>query len=183
MSSPSQASNSVATLTQANITEFDKNFVENLKGETPHIGCMDIRYQSEHAGINRAHFMYQPLGSNTQQVADGTIGSPITLTVNQQNMSLGEYGDFATISAFGQFASLDDATLNVSKELGYRAALSLNALAQATTDSLSSVDSTVASTTSSGTVLDLATFRGLKQSLVHRSVQPVRGGKMCGVID
>ena len=193
MPSPSQASNTVSTLVQAQITEFDKNFVDNLKGNTPHIRCMEIREQAEHSGINRALFMYQvavPAGSTNppgqgytpQQIADGTLSSPLQLTVNQQNSQLGEYGDFATISAFAQFAALDDATLNTGKELSFRAALGLNDLAQATTDTLNSTDSTVLNQLTSGAAADLATIRGQKQSLVFRSCQPVRGGKACGVI-
>ena len=193
MSSPNQASNSVANMVQAQITEFDKNFVDNLKGNTPHLRCMEIREQSEHAGINRALFMYQlavPAGSTNppgqgfipQQVADGTIQNPISLTVNQQNSQLGEYGDFATVSAFGQYAALDDATLNTGKELSFRAALGVNDLAQATTDTLNSTDSTVQTQLTSGAALDLGTLRGLKTELEFRSCQPVRGGKACGVI-
>lgn len=193
MPSPSQASNTVNTLVQAQITEFDKNFVDNLKGNTPHIRCMEIREQAEHSGINRALFMYQvaaPVGSTNppgqgytpQQIADGTLSSPLQLTVNQQNSQLGEYGDFATISAFAQFAALDDATLNTGKELSFRAALGLNDLAQATTDTLNSTDSTVLNQITSGAALDLGTVRGAKQSLEFRSCQPVRGGKACGVI-
>jgi hypothetical protein len=193
MPSPSQASNTVSTLAQANITEFDKNFVDNLKGNTPHLRCMEIREQSEHSGINRALFMYQlavPVGSTNppgqgyveQQQADGTLSTPIQLTVNQQNSQLGEYGDFATVSAFAQFAALDDATLNTGNELSFRAALGLNDLAQATTDTLNNTDSTVLNQITSGAALDLATVRGAKQSLVFRSCQPVRNGKACGVI-
>lgn len=180
-------------MAQANITEFDKNFVDNLKGNTPHVRCMEIREQSEHAGINRALFMYQPMvpvgstnppgqGYTPQQIADGTLTSPLTFTVNQQNSQLGEYGDFSTISAFGQFAALDDATLNTGKELSFRAGLGLNDLAQATSDTLNTTDSTVLNQLTSGAALDLATIRGAKQSLVFRSCQPVRGGKACGVI-
>src|SRR6185437_14233464 len=105
MPSPSQASNTVSTLVQAQITEFDKNFVDNLKGNTPHLRCMEIREQSEHSGINHALFMYQlavPSGTTNppgqgyipQQIADGTLSDPLQLTVNQQNSQLGEYGDF-----------------------------------------------------------------------------------------
>ncbi|VVB52759.1 Uncharacterised protein [uncultured archaeon] len=191
--SPSQASNSVANMVQAQITEFDKNFIDNLKGGTPHLRCMTIREQSEHAGINHALFMYQlavPSGSTNppgqgyvpQQVADGTIQNPISLTVNQQNSQLGEYGDFATVSAFGQFAALDDATLNTGKELSFRCALGVNDLAQATADTLNNTDSTVLTQITSGSVLDLGTLRGNKQELEFRSCQPVRGGKGCGVI-
>lgn len=191
--SPNQASNSVANMVQAQITEFDKSFVDNLKGKTPHLRCLEIREQSEHAGINRALFMYQlpvPSGSTNppgqgyvpQQVADGTIQSPISLTVNQQNSQLGEYGDFATVSAFGQYAALDDATLNTGKELAFRAGLGVNDLAQTTADTLNSTDSTVLNQLTSGAALDLGTLRGAKQSLEFRSCEPVRGGKACGVI-
>ena len=191
--SSSQASNSVANMVQAQITEFDKNFVDNLKGNTPHLRCMEIREQSEHAGINRALFMYQlavPVGSTNppgqgyipQQVADGTLQNPVSLTVNQQNSQLGEYGDFATVSAFGQFAALDDATLNTGKELSFRAALGINDLGQSTTDTLNSTDSTVLDQIVSGNALDLGTLRMGKQELEFRSCQPVRGGKACGVI-
>lgn len=193
MGSPSQASNTVSTLVQANITEFDKNFVDNLKGNTPHLRCMEIREQSEHSGINRALFMYQlavPVGTTQppgqgylpQQIADGTLSDPLQLTVNQQNSQLGEYGDFATVSAFAQFAALDDATLNIGKELSFRAALGINGLAQATADTLNNTDSTVLNQITSGAVLDLGTLRGAKQSLEFRSCQPVRGGMACGVI-
>jgi hypothetical protein len=182
MSSPSQASNSVANMVQAQITEFDKNFIDNLKGNTPQIRCFDIRKQSEHGGINRQFFMYNTLASNTQQVADGNVGSPITLSVNSNSVQLGEYNDFATISAWGQYAALDDATLNTGKELAYRAAQSINLLGQNVADVANSVDSTVLNQISSGVALDLGTIRGAKQSLVYRSVQNVRGGKFCGVI-
>lgn len=182
MSSPSQASNSVATMVQANITEFDKNFVDNLKGNTPQLRCFEIREQSAHAGINRALFMYQTLGADTQQVADGTVGSPLQLTVNTNTVQLGEYNDFATVSAWGQYAALDDATLNTGKELAYRAAQSINLLGQNVADTANAIDSTVLNQITSGAALDLGTVRGAKQSLVFRSVQPVRGGKNCGVI-
>ena len=193
MPSPTQASNTVSTLVQAQITEFDKNFVDNLKGNTPHLRCQEIREQAEHSGINRALFMYQvavPTGSTNppgqgyieQQQADGTLSTPIQLTVNQQNSQLGEYGDFATVSAWAQYAALDDATLNTGKELSYRAALGVNGLAQATADTLNSTDSTVLNQITTGAALDLATVRGAKQSLVFRSCQPVRANKACGVI-
>ena len=193
MPSPSQASNTVSTLLQAQITDFDKNFIDNLKGNTPHVRCMEIREQAEHSGINRALFMYQlavPSGSTNPpgqgyspvQIADGTLTSPLQMTVNQQNSQLGEYGDFATISAFAQFAALDDVTLNTGKELAFRAGLGINDLAQATADTLNSTDSTVLNQITAGTALDLATIRGAKQSLEFRSCQPVRGGMGCGVI-
>ncbi len=193
MPSPSQASNTVSTLVQAQITEWDKNFVDNLKGNTPHLRCMEIREQSEHSGINRALFMYQlavPTGTTNPPgqgyapiaIADGTLSNPLQLAVNQQNSQLGEYGDFATVSAFAQFAALDDATLNTGKELAFRAGLGVNDLAQAVADTLNSTDSTVLNQITSGAALDLATVRGAKQSLVFRSCQPVRGGKACGVI-
>lgn len=193
MPSPSQASNTVSTLAQANITEFDKNFVDNLKGNTPHLRCMEIREQAEHSGINRALFMYQqavPSGTTNppgqgylpQQKADGTLSTPLQMTVNQQNSQLGEFGDFATISAFAQFAALDDATLNTGKELAFRAGLGLNDLGQSAADALSNTDSTVLNQITAGTALDLATIRGAKQSLVFRGCQPVRASKACGVI-
>jgi hypothetical protein len=192
MPSPSQASNNVANFVQAQATEFDKNFIDNLKGNTPHLRCLEIREQSEHAGVNRALYMYQVAAPTTlavpgqgyipPAVADGTLQAPIALAVNQTNTSLAEYGDYVTISAFGQFAALDDATSNSGKELAYRAALGVNNLAQAVTDTWNSIDSTVLTQLTSGAALDLGTLRGQKQSMVYRSIQPVRGGKMCGVV-
>ena len=192
MPSPSQAANNIANMVQAQITEFDKNFVDNLKGNTPHLRCQEIREQSEHSGVNRALYMYQVAAPTTlaipgqgyipPAVADGTLQAPISLAVNSTTASLSEYGDFVTVSAFGQFAALDDATANSGKELAYRAALGVNNLAQSVTDTWNTVDSTSLNQITSGAALDLGTLRGAKQSLVYRSVQPVRGGKMCGVI-
>lgn len=169
-------------MVQANITEFDKNFVDNLKGNTPTLRCLEIREQSEHSGINRELFMYQTLGADVQQKADGTISSPIPLAINTQTAQLGEFGDFSTVSAFGQYAALDDATLSTSKELAYAAAQTIDLLAQNVADTLNTLDSTVLNQITSGAALDIGTFRGAKQSLVYRKVQAVRGGKMCGVI-
>lgn len=182
MGSPSQASNSVATMLQAQATEFDKNFVDNLKGQTPQLKCFEIRRQSEHSGVNRVLYEYSVLGPNTQQVADGTIGTPIQVPVISTSLQLGEFNDFATVSAFGQFAAIDDATMNTGTELAFRAAESINLLGQNVADAIANIDSSVLNQITSGTALDLGTFRASKQELVGRSISSVRGGKYCSVM-
>lgn len=169
-------------MAQANITQFDKSFIDNLKGNTPTLRCLEIREQEEHAGINRALYMYQTLGSDTQQKPDGTISSPIPVAVNTIQAQVGEFGDFSTVSAFGQYSALDDATLSTSKELAYAAAQTIDLLAQNVADTLNTIDTSVLNQITTGTALDLGTLRGAKQSLVYRKVQAVRGGKMCGTI-
>src|SRR5712664_945250 len=117
MPSVFNAANTVSTLTQAQITDFDRKFIKNLKGRTPFINCTDKRYQSLHAGINRAFFMYQPLGANTAAQQDGSVGAPISISVNTNNLQLGEFGDYTTFSAFALAAAADDPIVNSSKEM------------------------------------------------------------------
>lgn len=176
------AVNTVASLIQAQATEFDKLFVKNLKGNTPAINCTQKRYQSQHAGINRQIYMYQTLGANLTQATDGVVGSPIALNVETTSCTLGEWNDFTNFSAFSLAASLDEPVESANKELAYRAAQTLNTLAITVANEAVTIDTSVTKTVSSGAVLAVGDVRALKQELVGRSVQDMPGGKFRGLI-
>lgn len=182
MGSVFAAANTVGSLTQAQITEFDRKFIKNLKGKTPFINCTQKRWQAMHSGVNHALFMYQPLGGNTQQMIDGVVGSPISITVDTNSLTLGEFGDFTTFSAYALAAALDEPMVSTSKEMSYRAAQSLNTLVRNTADSLHLIDSSVQNNITSGAALGIDDVRSNKQALVGRAVQPFKDGNMCGVI-
>jgi hypothetical protein len=182
MSSVFQAANTVGTLTQAQITYWDRKFVKNLKGNTPFIHCTDVRYQPANAGIYHALFMYQALGGNTAQIQDGSVGSPIQISVNTNQATLGEFGDYTTFSAFALAAALDNPLVSSAAEMSYRAAQSLNSLVRATADSLVNIDPTVSNNIISGNALAMSDVVSNQQSLVGRGVRPVDGGMFCGVM-
>lgn len=177
-----QAANSVGSLTQAQVTDYDRKFIKNLKGKTPFVNCTDKRWQSAHSGNTRSLFMYVPLAGDAQQQVDGVLESPISVTVNSNSLTLGEFGDYTTFSAFALTAALDDPMVSTSKEMSYRAAQSLNTLVRNTADNLFTIDASVRLQITSGAALDLGTVRAQKQSLVGRAVQSVKNGMFCGVI-
>ena len=182
MGSIFNAANTVGSLSQANIIDYDRKFVKNLKGRTPFVNCTDIRYQAQHSGINHALFMYQPLGGNTVQQQDGVVGSPISITVDTNSLTLGEFGDFTTFSAFALAAALDSPMASSAKEMAYRAAQSLNTLVRNVADSLNSIDGTVDDNITSGAALQMSDVVSNQQSLVGRGVQPFKAGRFCGAI-
>lgn len=186
MSNVFAAANTVGTLTQAQITDFDRKFIKNLKGKTPFINCTDKRWQPLHTGVNRALFMYNPLAGNAQQSQDGVVGSPISISVDTNSLTLGEFGDYTTFSAFGLAAALDDPMVSTAKEMSYRAAQSLNTLVRNTADVLHTFDGSVqyqiTGATKASCILDIGTLRAQKQSLVGRAVMPYKDGLYCGVI-
>ena len=134
-------------------------------------------------------FMYVPLAANTVQTTEGTVGSPISVSVLTTTATIGEYADYANFSSLSLATAIDNTVENVAKEMSYRLGESLSALVRATCDGANSIDSSVltqlaATSTSSFTALSLSQIRNSVQSLAGRSVRPmVEGSKLfSGVI-
>jgi hypothetical protein len=64
----------------------------NLKGNTnAFVGAAERRVQGLHMGINRTFFQYNTLSGDITQKADGTVGSPETITQLSAPAQIGEW--------------------------------------------------------------------------------------------
>ena len=134
-------------------------------------------------------FMYVPLAANTSQVAEGTVGAGIPVSVLTTTATIGEYADYANFSSLSLATAIDNTVENVAREMSYRLGESLSGLVRATADGANAIDSSVltslgAVSTSSFTTLGLNQIRNSVQSLAGRSVRPFdeASKSFCGVI-
>ena len=134
-------------------------------------------------------FMYVPLAANTSQVAEGTVGAGIAVSVLTTTATIGEYADYANFSSLSLATAIDNTVENVAREMSYRLGESLSGLVRATADGANAIDSSVltqlaASSLTSFTTLSLNQIRNSVQSLAGRSVRPFdeASKSFCGVI-
>lgn len=179
----SPASMGTGDLPQSQVMAYDKTFVESLKAETPWIRCTTRKTLEQNSGNQLKLFMYQNLGPNTVQAAEGTVGTGLKATVLNNFSTLGQYGDFINVSDIAVQTSLDDTLVALQKLLAYRAAQTLNVIVQSTADTAASVDSSVNAHSKAYNVpvatVDITTN---VQSLSGRNVLPFGDGTYTGVI-
>ncbi len=173
----SPAGNQQSNLPQSTVKHYDKKFRENLKANTPFVRCAERLDLPMKSGNQYEMFMYVPLAANTNQTAEGTVGSSLSVSVLTTTATIGEYADYANFSSLSLATSIDSTVENVAKEMSYRLGESLSALVRATADGASSIDASVlvqlaASSTTSFTALSLSQIRNSVQSLAGRAVRP-----------
>jgi N4-gp56 family major capsid protein len=177
------ASNLVSNLPQAQAKFYDKNFYENLKFQTPFVRVAERRNLPLNSGNTMVFFEYPLFGANTNQSAEGTVGSGLQITPLTNQCTIGEYSDFASFSTLAVFTAIDPVITNVSKELAYRLGQSLSILVRTAFESANSIDSSVSGQSKSGsstvTILDI---RSAVQSLAGRAVLPFDKNRFAGVI-
>jgi hypothetical protein len=185
----SPAGNQLANLPQSTVKFYDKKFRENLKAQTPFVACSERLQLPMNSGNQYEMFMYVPLAANVTQTTEGTVGSPLSVSVLTTTATIGEYADYANFSSLSLATAIDNTVENVAREMSYRLGESLSALVRATADGANSIDSSVlvqlaATSTSSFTALSLSQIRNSVQSLAGRSVRPFdEASKLfCGVI-
>lgn len=178
----SPASNQTSNLTQTQVNYYDKNFVENLKAETPHYRCVERRPLPENSGNTLNLFEYVPFGPDLSQAPEGTVQAGETISVLTDKIVIGNYADYLNYSRFSMQLAIDPALENGGKELAYQCALTIAYLIKNTADTLNAVDSSVlvqngaaAPFTRSNIVSAIASLRG-------RNVKPFAENKFCGLI-
>lgn len=130
-------------------------------------------------------YTYSLLGSNTNQVAEGTVPSPISESSTKIVATIGQYADFINSSDLAMDVAIDDPSLlqNLAAELNYRLALTLNQLVLTTADSANSVDSSVNITLANGSYLTANNIRTACQQLSGVNARPLtKDGYMGGLI-
>ena len=172
------ASNLTSNLPQAQAKFYDKNFYDNLKFQTPFVRVAERRNLPLNSGNTMVFFEYPLFGANTNQSAEGTVGSGLTLTPLTNQCTIGEYSDYASFSTLATFTAIDPVITNVSKELAYRLGQSLSILVRTAAESVNANDSAVSGQSKSGTsTVTILDIRSAVQSLAGRAVMPFDMGK------
>jgi hypothetical protein len=118
-------------------------------------------------------FMYQPLPANITQISEGVVGSGITPTVLTNTTTIGQFGDYISLSDYALQTALDDALGNLREEIAYRAALSLNTVHRNVVDTAATIDSSVSALSKAyNSTLAKTDFVNAIQSLQGRAVKP-----------
>jgi hypothetical protein len=172
-----------SNLPQSQVIHYDKNFVKNLKANTCFLRTCARRELPEMSGNQHRLYMYQALGANTQQQAEGTVGAGIQVTVVNNTATIGQYADYVNVSDLALQTSIDPALENIQKELAYRLGLTISTLCRNTADGASAVDASVSSLSLAFNVaFTKNSITSAVQSLAGRNVKPFDRGRLTGAI-
>lgn len=178
----SPASNQTNNLTQTQVNFYDKNFISNLKAETPHLRCVERRPLPENSGNTLNLFEYVPFGPDLSQAPEGTVDTGETINILTDKIVIGNYADFLNYSRFSMQLAIDPALENGGKELAYQAALTVAYLVKNTTDALVNVDASVSTPNAYNVPFSKSNIINAVASLRQRNVHPMEGGLFCGLI-
>lgn len=154
---------------------YERQAIPNLKAQTPFLSMTKQKPLPLRSGNQIQFFTYALLAANTQQAAEGTVGSPITESSTKIVATIGQYADFINSSDLAMDVAIDDPSLlqNLATELNYRLALTLNTLVQLTADSAQTVDSSVTITLANGSYLTASNIRTACQQLAGVNARPL----------
>lgn len=180
----SPASNLTTNLPQSVVTVFDKVFIENLKGETPWVRATSRRSLDENSGNRLVLFMYQNLPAPPlTQAPEGTIQTGLTVSVVQNTSIIGNYADYANISAYALQTAIDPALEALGVQMAYRMAQIINIIIQNTVDGAGLVDPLVGQLSKVGTAtVETTDITAAAQSLQGVNALPFEAGRFTGVI-
>jgi N4-gp56 family major capsid protein len=154
---------------------YEREAIPNLKAQTPFLSMTKQKPLPLRQGNQIQFYTYALLGANTNQVAEGTVGSPITESTTKILATIGQYADFINSSDLALDVAIDDPGLlqNLANELNYRLALTLNSLTQLTSDSATAIDTNVNIQLAAGSFLTANNIRSAVQSLLASNVRPL----------
>lgn len=164
---------------------YERQAIPNLKAQTPFLSMTKQKPLPLKSGNQIQFYTYTLLAGNTNQAAEGTVGSPITESSTKIVATIGQYADFINTSDLAMDVAIDDPSLlqNLSVELNYRLALTLNSLVQVTADAAAGVDGTVNINLANGTYLSANNIRSGVQQLAGVNARPLTSdGYWGGVI-
>lgn len=112
------------------------------------------------------------------------MGSPIAESSTKIIATVGQYADYINSSDLSMDVAIDDPSLlqNLSTELNYRLALTLNSLVQITADAAQGVDGSVTITLADGSYLTANNIRSACQQLAGINARPLTGDGYYGGI-
>lgn len=164
---------------------YTREAIPNLKARTPFLSMTKQWPLPLRSGNQIQFYTYALLAANTNQQAEGTVGSPISESSTKIVATIGQYADFINSSDLAMDVAIDDPALlsNLAGELNYRLALTLNSLVQLTADSATGVDSSVNIQLANGSYLTANNVRSAVQQLEGVNARPLmKDGRWGGII-
>ena len=164
---------------------YERGAIPNLKAQTPFLSMTKQKPLPLRSGNQIQFFTYALLAANTNQAAEGTVGSPISESSTKIVATIGQYADFINSSDLAMDVAIDDPSLlqNLSTELNYRLALTLNSLVQLTADASVAVDPSVNILLANGSYLTASNIRTATQQLAGVNARPLtKDGYWGGII-
>lgn len=164
---------------------YERQSIPNLKAQTPFMSMTKQKPLPLRSGNQIQFYTYSLLAANTSQADQGTVGSPISESSTRIVATIGQYADFINSSDLAMDVAIDDPSLlqNLSTELNYRLALTLNSLVQLTADAAVGVDASVNIDLTAGTYLTAGTIRQATQQLAGVNARPLtKDGYFGGII-
>src|SRR5581483_10644477 len=154
---------------------YERQSIPNLKAQTPFLSMTKQKPLPLRSGNQIQFFTYSLLGANTNQAAEGTVGSPISESSTKIVATIGQYADFINSSDLAMDVAIDDPSLlqTLATELNYRLALTLNSLVQLTADASVGVDSSVNIQLANGSYLTANNIRTAIQQLAGVNARPL----------
>jgi N4-gp56 family major capsid protein len=123
-------------------------------------------------------YRYSLLTANTAPSSEGTVGVALPLTSTTISATVSEYSDFISISTLLKETAIDPIVANASKELGYRAALSVDTITRIEFDS-----TTTPEISTLGATITAQDFRRATALMGGANVQPKQSnGEWIGII-
>lgn len=171
-------------LPQLQAIKYEREAIANLKATTPALSMTKKKPLGLRQGNQVQFFTYALLGANTNQTAEGTVGSPISESTTKILATIGQYADFINTSDLAMDVSIEDPGLiqNLANELNYRLALTLNQLTLLTFQAATAVDNNVLITLANGSYLTANNIRSGVQSLAASNVRPLVDEMMGGLL-
>jgi N4-gp56 family major capsid protein len=80
-------------------------------------------------------FRYSTFTANTNASAEGVVGSGLSLTTSTISATVDQFSDFLSISRMLKTTAIDDIKTNASRELSYRASISVDTITRTEFDS------------------------------------------------
>lgn len=180
----SPASNLTTNLPQSLVTQYDKVFVENLKGNTAFLRCTSRRMLDENSGNKLMLFMYQNLPAPPlTQAPEGTIQTGLTVTVNSNVSVIGNYADYLNISTYALQTAIDPALEALGVQAAYRLAQVVNMILQNEADGANTIDPLVGHLSKTGSdTVETVDITAAVQSLQGVNALPFEDGRYFGVV-
>ena len=179
----SPASNLTSNLPQSVVTQFDKVFIENLKGNTAWVRATSRRQLDENSGNKLVLFMYENLPAPpVTQAPEGTIQTGLTISVVQNTSTIGNYADYMNISTYALQTAIDPALEALGQQMAYRLAQLINIIIQNTVDGANAIDPLVGHLSKTGSAtLQTTDITTAVQSLQGVNALPFEDGRYFGI--
>lgn len=122
-------------------------------------------------------YRYSTFAANTAPSAEGVVGTGLSLTTNTVTATVDQYSDFLSLSRLLKITAIDDMVVNASKELSYRAAISVDTIARIEFDS-----NTISNSSTIGTNFTRQDVVNAVGRLRAVNVLPKSDGNFAGII-